>query len=113
MLGIKDRMAKSARRAGLIGFGGLCCGVGAGFLTLAGWLAFVPLFGTTTAAMILAGVYLGFGLIFIAAGSGETHKAYHPTPEAEQAEAPPNAPPLVQAFLFGMQAGVGAEKGRR
>jgi len=113
MFDIKDKAAQTAKRAGLISAGGLCCLVGAAFLTLAAWFYLVAVLDPMAAALILAGVYLGLGLILIGVGSSRT--AHHPqTPPpsyaAKPAEASGFSSPLVQAFLHGLDAGRRADR---
>ncbi|MBB5723980.1 hypothetical protein FHS72_003628 [Loktanella ponticola] len=113
MFGIKDKVARTAKRAGLISAGTVCCTVGVGFLTASGWLALAPTVGPATAAFIIAGVYIGVGLILIALGANDPATQHRPPAAAEQPKTATQAPPLMQAFMFGMETGVKADKRRR
>lgn len=109
MFGIQQKMAQTAKRAGFLSGGLLLCAVGVGFLTVSVWLGLVPFVGAPLTAAIIAGGYLGVGLILIGVGAGFGH----PTNQQSAAE-PPKAdgPPIVQAFLHGLQAGSNAERAR-
>lgn len=107
---IQNKAARAAKRAGLLTGGLLMCAVGTGFLTVSAWFALVPMVGLTMTALIIGGAYLGVGCIMIGVTSGEP--AEHDTP-AEQRQTAMNedAPALMQAFMYGMQAG--GQAGRR
>ncbi len=105
MFGIQKKVATTAKRAGLLTGGLLLCIVGTGFLTVAGWLALLPLVGVQSTAAIFAGLYLGIGLILIGLstrsdGKQEPHAA---------TETHSEGPPIVQAFMYGLQAGARAD----
>ncbi|RLJ51658.1 putative superfamily III holin-X [Litoreibacter meonggei] len=111
MFNIEQKVAKTARKVGLLSGGLLLCSIGIGFLTVAGWLALAPIVGVQLTATIMAGLYLGVGCIMIGISSRNSH-----SPEYQkQAEAPvkPEGPPVMQAFMFGLQAGAKAEQARR
>lgn len=110
MFGIKEKLARSAKRAGLMSGGLLCCMVGTGFMTVSAWFGLVPQLGVPTTAAIIAGVYIGVGLILIGLSSREDHPAVS---AAATEPTPSQAPPLTQAFLYGLQAGNQASKSRR
>ena len=111
MFGIEQKVAKTAKRAGLLSGGLLLCAVGTGFLTVAGWLALVPLVGVQLTAAIVAGVYLGAGFILLGLGAkdAEPEAPLKATSETVETAA---APPIVQAFMYGLQAGAHAEQRR-
>ena len=111
MIATNHEVAQTAKRAGMISAGSLCCIVGAGLLTVSGWLLLVPLFGSTAAALILAGVYLGCGVILIAVGADNAPAAYPDPAAVKQPQAA--ALPMMQAFVFGVQAGSAIRKRRR
>ena len=116
MFGIEQKVANTAKRAGLLSGGLLLCSVGVGFLTVAGWLALVPVVGMQTTALIVAGTYLGIGLLMIGVGSGDSKKLSHDAnahhASAQPSASTPNGPPIVQAFLYGLQAGSQANQTR-
>lgn len=107
MLSIRQKAKKSAQRAALVSLGALMLFVGVGFLTLAAWFFLSVSFSPLESAMILAGAYVGGGLIVLAVGT----RSGDPAKEDFAPEQPPKqseAPPLVQAFVYGMQAGAKA-----
>ncbi len=107
MFGLKEKAKDSARRAGLVSAGGLFLFMGLGFLTLAGWFFLIASFPPLEAALILAIAYFGLGFILIAVGTRSNSP--HPEHGRHHAqEGQSDAPPLVQAFLYGMQAGAKA-----
>ncbi|MCX7560196.1 phage holin family protein [Sulfitobacter sp. F26204] len=110
MRSIKQKAARTAKRAGLLTGAGVLMIVGTGFLTLAAWLYLTVGFSPMEAALIIAAVYFGTGLLLIGLGAREDHDADMRT-DAQPAP-PPEAPPLVQAFLFGMQAGTNSGRKR-
>lgn len=118
---IKQSAAHAARKAGLLTGGLLCVVVGLAFLTVAAWIYLAATLDALAAASIIGGVYTGLGLILIgvggSSGTGSAEAAAHRAAlhEAEARHAPAGeAPPLMQAFLFGMQAGTNASSvGRR
>ncbi|WP_299728040.1 phage holin family protein [uncultured Tateyamaria sp.] len=111
MFGIEKKVAQTAKRAGLLSGGLLLCSVGVGFLTVAGWFALVPLLGTQNTALILAGVYVGIGLIMIGVGSHRSARRSDASMARTQAQAA-TAPPIVEAFMYGLQAGARADQAR-
>lgn len=114
MFGIRKKMANTAKRAGLLTGGLLLCAVGAWFLTLAAWFALLPLVGLPITAVIIASVYLGIGLILIGVGlqgRAATPDELHAPPPPPVT--PPQNPPMMEAFLYGIQAGAKADRARR
>lgn len=113
MLGIRRKVAQTAKRAGFLTGGLLLCSVGAGFLTVAGWMTLLPLVGMASTALIVACIYIGLGLIFVAMGAsgGDDAPQAQVNHHANSQQAPPTGgPPIMQAFLFGLQAGATADK---
>ncbi|WP_342076973.1 phage holin family protein [Yoonia sp. SS1-5] len=109
MFGIRKKAAKTAKRAGLLTGGLLLCTVGAGFLTLAGWLALVPIVSMQMTATIIAAIYLGIGLIMIGIGVRSETAADQPV---HQPQAAADGPPILQAFMYGLQAGAQSDQTR-
>ncbi len=105
MFGIERRAAKAARRAGLLSAGLLFCLVGTAFLTTAVWLALLPIVGAATTAIILALLYLGAGAIIIGLALHSRPEPDRPHHAAAPETAPGDGPPIVQAFMYGLQAG--------
>lgn len=111
MFGIRDKVAKTAKKAGFLTGGLLFCSVGMAFLTVAGWLALAPIVGPQVTATIIAGVYLGIGFILIGLGAGgETETREEPA--AKPAATDSDSPPIIQAFMYGLQAGARADQAR-
>ncbi|MBZ8118932.1 phage holin family protein [Roseovarius sp. LXJ103] len=110
----KHSAAQLARKTGLLTGGLLCIAVGAGFLTVAAWIALASAYDALMAAGITGAVYVGVGFVIIGlAGSGPRGQMPQPEPKPKSAPRPSSAPPLMQAFLHGMQAGAEADLGRR
>ncbi|GFE66109.1 phage holin family protein [Litoreibacter roseus] len=113
---VKRKASNAARRAGFSVGGLLCLSVGAGFLTVAAWAVLRNTYSVEVSALIMAAVFSGAGFILLAFGLGggadeslniKANVTQDPkTTAANNAD----APPLVQAFLFGLQAGINAEK---
>ena len=112
MFGIEQRLAHTAKRAGLLSGGLLLCTVGAGFLTVAGWITLYPLIGIVNTALVFSGLYLGVGLIMIGAGAHRTSSRSHNASSQAQSRAT-TTQPIIEAFIFGVQAGARADRARR
>ena len=110
MFQLERKIANTAKKAAFVSGGLLCCIVGAGFFTLAAWLSLVPLVGLLMSAVILASAYLGIGLILL--GLGQTTSHSDAPAEPMQASSEVAGPPIVQAFMHGLQAGAKAEQAR-
>ena len=87
-----------------------CLAVGAGFLTLAAWIWLVALTDPLVASIVIGCVYLGVGFILLAymkLSGGPVAAAPRPQSAAAMSEPPttPDMPPLMAAFIHGMQAG--------
>jgi Putative Actinobacterial Holin-X, holin superfamily III len=108
---VKHSAARAARKAGMVSAGALCVLVGAGFLTGASWIFLATAYGTLIAASVIGAAYAGIGLLLVGlAGSDEPHQDTAPEPEPTPAPASSDAPPLLQAFLFGLQAGASSDR---
>jgi hypothetical protein len=104
MLPIKQKARQTAKRAGLFAGGMVFIAVGVGFLTLAAWFQLRTGFSPAQAGLILAAAYLGIGLVLI--GCARNTGPSEATPSSDRPEKiPSEAPPLMQAFLYGIQAG--------
>lgn len=109
LLRLRARLA--ARRAAMVSIGAVFCLVGLFFLTLSLWLALAAIMSPVLAGLILAGAYFGIGLIFVGMGSRHyvrvpVDPVAAPAAAAAAATAPPVlGPSLLQAFLYGVQAG--------
>ena len=100
--------------------GGIFLAVGVGFLTSAGWIALEEAYSALAAALIIAAVYAGIGLILLGvAGSSSDEAGSYP--KAEQPLHDPATPPrsgamspLAEAFVIGLNAAYAARgKGPR
>ncbi len=110
---IKDRSARAIRRALLSVVGGIFVAIGLGFLTSAAWIMLEDVYSAVAAALILAGIYIGIGLIAlgVASSSARRDAATAPrTPLSDPATPPrPGAmPPLAEAFIIGLNAALAA-----
>ena len=110
MQSLKAKAKDKAQRAAFVSSGALFCLAGLAFLTLAGWFFLLTLMGPLEAALVLAGVYFGIGLILV--GLGLRREAPEIEEVTEEDVPVSDAPPIMQAFLYGMQAGAKAGSGR-
>ena len=108
---LKHSAVAAGRSLGLSLAGALCLGVGAGFLTVSAWLVLSLAYGAPMAGLILGAAYCGLGLILMAL-AGRRAPARN-APHRAARDIPADAPPLMQAFLHGMQAGASAGPHRR
>ncbi len=105
---VESKVARVGKKA-VIGLGaGLCLGVGVAFLTVAAWLLLVAVADALTAATVIGVTYLGAGLILLGVvltggNSGTDRTAHNAATGPEQGAA--EVPPLMAAFLHGMNAG--------
>jgi hypothetical protein len=116
--GLKTKAATTAKRAGLLSGGLLAIAVGAAFLTAAAWIYLANVMDAQMAALIIGGVYAGLGFVMVglasSGGSREEPAAGQKASAHGAGEQGAGAqPPLMQAFLQGMQAGVSATQSRR
>lgn len=91
--------------------------VGVGFLTSAGWILLEEAYSSLAASLIIAGIYLGVGLILLAvASNAKESRAYaaEMAPLRDPATAPrPGAmSPLAEAFIIGLNAAYAARRRR-
>lgn len=110
---LEKKAAHAARKTGFAFGGALFFLIGLAFLTVAAWIYLALTLSTLHAALIIGAAYVGFGLIFFGlAQSGDTPEFEQPRMAAQTAPKAEtgSAPPLMEAFLFGMQAGMGAQK---
>ena len=110
MFGIRYRLQSAARRAGLLSGGLVLCAVGAGFMTASAWIALVPVGGAAYAARAISCAYFGVGLIMI--GASRRHYVVPTHHVATPAAQTPFSPPMMQAFMYGVQAGAQANHRR-
>lgn len=111
MFGIEQKVARTAKRAGLLSGGLLLCTVGVGFLTVAGWFALLPVVGAQNTALIFAGIYVGVGLIMI--GTGSPNKQPELPEQTHTPQPTAKTPPVLDAFMYGLQAGAHVDRARR
>ncbi|MFL4471771.1 hypothetical protein ACERZ8_18505 [Tateyamaria armeniaca] len=111
---IEQACARAGRRAALGTVSVLLIAVGIAFFTSALWIFLVATFGAQQAALMIGGGYFGLGLILLGvlmSGSSQS-KSAKPMHAASHSQ-PNNAPPVVQAFLYGLQAGTQASSARK
>lgn len=111
MFSIKQKAARTAKRVGLMSVGLALCVIGWGFFTLAAWLYLVSGFSPLEAASIMGTFYFGLGLLFLAIARNPSRDDVHVEPP--QAASETNASPLVQALMFGIQAGMNTSKSKK
>lgn len=110
----KHAAARTARRAGLLCGGAVLMIVGLAFLTVSLWLHLSLVYGAVFAATVLGTAYFGIGLLIIgiaAAGERRMPPEDHPPVHVNKRPPPADGPAIVEAFLYGMQAGTNAKKG--
>ncbi|TDT74298.1 hypothetical protein BDE40_3095 [Litoreibacter halocynthiae] len=105
-----DLIEKKAKAAALSivlsSVGGLSLAAGMAFLTVAAWIFLTAVATPLTAALVIGGFYTGLGLIMMGLSSARSTKS---VPDV-RTHAPSEAPPLMQAFLHGVQAGANAQR---
>lgn len=111
MFSLKQKATQTAKRAGLMTAGILLCCVGIGFCTAAAWLQLSVTFSAVQTALIIAACYVGLGLVLVAAGRSPGKATEQPSAFASEPKS--DAPPIMQAFLHGMQAGANAKTSKR
>ncbi|MEI4260806.1 hypothetical protein V8352_03410 [Roseovarius sp. D0-M9] len=115
---LKMRSARAIRRALLRGIGVALVAVGVGFLASAGWILLAEAYSNLFASLIMGGIFLGLGLIFLGVASSSKDRREDIMAEAAAAHdpaAPPsrsNMSPLAEAFIIGLNA-AHAARGRR
>lgn len=109
----KKKAAHASKQAGLLTGGLLAIGTGLAFLSWAAWFYLSLLTDPMTASVIIGAGYVGLGLVLIGIAmsrSGESTSAHSPTESAKASQPPASQPPLMQAFMYGMEAGLSANK---
>ena len=112
---IKARSAHAARRAAFGAGATAFILVGVGFLTSAAWMMLAQMQSPLFAATVIGCAYVGIGLVGvgIAVSSSETSRptidASHASSEGKRAA---DLPPLAEAFVFGLNAGLSADQRR-
>jgi vacuolar-type H+-ATPase subunit I/STV1 len=114
---VKYRSARAIKRALMCVIGAIFLAVGTVFLTSAGWIVMAEAYSPLFAALVLAGIFLGIGLVIlgIASGSKERHRFDPETAPLRDPTAPPtpgSMSPLAEAFIIGLNA-AHAARGRR
>lgn len=111
---VQKIVSRAARKTALAGGGVLFIMVGIAFLTMALWMHLAFVYGAIAASVTIGVAYLGVGLIMLGMAGSNHSKQETPssaTPETpNHSGVPENSPPLMQAFLYGMEAGINARK---
>ena len=100
--------ARAASKAAYISAGSIVLLVGIAFLTAGAWIHLSTVQSPVAAAVIIGSVYTGAGLIFISIG-------LRPRVAVVAAPVPATAPAtglMMQAFMFGLQAGASTDRKR-
>ena len=87
--------------------------VGLAFLTVSLWLHLSLVYGTIFAATVIGTAYFGVGLLILgiaAAGEKPLPPDEHPPVHVNKRPPPADGPAIIEAFLYGMQAGTNARK---
>ena len=110
--GIRAEARAVARRSAFAFGGAVFSAIGIAFLTAAGWLVLAELRDATFAWLICGAVYLGAGLVCLGLSrkrnTNDSHRAFDTgragaAPIATKPDQP--LPPLVAAFILGLNAG--------
>lgn len=103
---LRHEVADTARRASFGVAGALCLGVGAGFLTVAGWIILSLNHGAMIAALVIGLIYMGVGLVLIAvSGRSRRRYRYDHRPHLPPRPSGAGGSELINAFLGGVNAG--------
>lgn len=87
--------------------GALFLAVGLGFLTSAAWITLVEAYSPLFAALILAGIFLGLGLVILGVASGKNEDEPAQSRHLQKPDEPPepgSMSPLAEAFIIGLNA---------
>ncbi|MGB8624035.1 MAG: phage holin family protein [Paracoccaceae bacterium] len=114
MLGsFKKSVGRAARQAALAIWAGLFLLVGLGFLTAALWLYLAATQTVLFATVVVGLIYTGLALILLGlARMGGKAPAADERPERPATDGRAPFPPVTEAFLFGLDAGL-KSAGRR
>ncbi|MFN3936684.1 MAG: phage holin family protein [Gemmobacter sp.] len=108
---LKRAAGQTARQAAMAAAGGVLLAVGVAFLTVAIWIGLSDAFGPLVAALAIAALYAGAGLLVLWLGGRRQPAPAVPAPAARLRTAASQGtlfrpqgrfPPLVEAFLFGV-----------
>lgn len=110
---VKHRSARAIRRALICGLGGIFLAVGLGFLTSAAWILLEDAYSALSAALILAALYAGIGLIMLGIVASSRSRDAHdsrtaPLRDPTTPPQPGTIPPLAEAFIIGLNAALAA-----
>ncbi len=97
---VKSSAAQAMRKAALLSAGLFCCVAGMAFLTLSAWILLSEAYGALTAASVIGSFYSGVGLILIAVALSGNRAGSDRAVASKPAD-----PPLMQAFLAGLETG--------
>ncbi|EIE52857.1 hypothetical protein AL036_17315 [Salipiger aestuarii] len=100
---IQARIHYTVRRTLGSALGGFLMVIGAGFLTVAAWIALVDAYDALTAALGIGAGFILLGVLVIAVS--RRRQAYVPPPAA-------GLGPLIEAFLAGRAAGTSMRTGK-
>ncbi|PTX57069.1 putative superfamily III holin-X [Litoreibacter ponti] len=111
---LKKKAARASKKAGLLTGGLLAVITGIAFLSWAAWFYLSLLTDPMTASVIIGAAYVGIGLVMIgmavmSSGDSRDHLAEHDE-QVKAAQPSSDNPPLMQAFMFGMEAGLSAHR---
>ena len=110
---LKKNAARASRKAGLLTGGLLSIVVGLGILSWSAWVYLSLLTDPVTASAIIGGFYVGFGFLMIGFASLSTREDSRDNAVPNQSKFAGQTgpqPPLMQAFLYGMDAGLAAQR---
>ena len=104
---VQASAARTAETAALGLGAGIALLIGLGFWTLAGWLFLISVTTTLNAAVVIASLYTGLGLLIFGILSARARKRRNSAALRETAAAAPaaNLGSIAQAFMGGYAAG--------
>jgi hypothetical protein len=106
MFGIEQKVAKTARKAGLVTASAALMLVGAGFLTAAVWIYLATTQTALFAAVVIGMAYLGLGAVTL----GFAAKTPEPPHEPDPLQGLTPMQTVLVAFLQGMDQGKRAKR---
>lgn len=110
MFGIEQKMAQTARKAGLVTASAALTCVGAAFLTTAAWMYLSIVQSPVFAAVVIGMVYLGVAAVMLAVAVARPAPPPHPEPAEDPLKGLTPMQLVLVSFLQGMEQGRNAKR---
>ncbi|SIN87402.1 hypothetical protein [Vannielia litorea] len=110
LTGLKLSLAQGLRRAAFSAGAGLCFLVGAGFLTVAGWIYLAETTSAQTAGLVIGAIWFAAGFVLLGLANLRPAAARRPHHAAHPPRPQPDGFGIAQAFLYGLEAGQGSAR---